>query len=155
MKTGVKILLVSVITFIAGLSVNNFAISDTPDLFKIAIVDIPKVIDSSPQAAALKAEQKKEFTDLASFVGKARVDIDKEKDPSKKKALEEKYQNEFNSKRNVIEQNYENKLVAINNDISAKIAACAKANNYNIVLAKGVVLYGGEDITPEVIKNVK
>ena len=54
-----------------------------------------------------------------------------------------------------MEKNYANKLSAIDKTISAKITEQAKAGGYDIVLAKGVVLYGGTDITDAVKKAVK
>ena len=54
-----------------------------------------------------------------------------------------------------IKKNYATKLQAIDKSISATIAAEAKAKNYNLVLSKGVVLYGGEDITASISKIVK
>ena len=54
-----------------------------------------------------------------------------------------------------MDKNYTAKLTAIDNAISAKVAEQAKAGNYDVVLAKGVVLYGGTDITEAVKKAVK
>lgn len=59
------------------------------------------------------------------------------------------------AKRDKLEKEYTSKLTAIDANISKTIETQAKAKNYNIVLAKGVVLYGGDDITAEVIKVVK
>ena len=42
-----------------------------------------------------------------------------------------------------------------NDSISKQIEAQAKAGGYDIVLAKGAVLYGGSDITEAVKKAVK
>ena len=47
------------------------------------------------------------------------------------------------------------KLQAIDKSITATIAQEAKAQNYNLVLSKSSVLYGGDDITASIAKNVK
>ena len=47
------------------------------------------------------------------------------------------------------------KLAEVDKNISAVIAQKAKAASYDMVIAKGVVLYGGSDITAEVAKSVK
>ena len=54
-----------------------------------------------------------------------------------------------------MDKNYATKLEAIDKSISAQIASQAKLGGYDIVLAKGVVLYGGSDITEAVKKAVK
>ena len=155
MDNKLKFLMVGVSTFVIGLSVSNFAMSDVPPSYKIAVVDVPKVVNSSSQVAALKKEQQAKAQEIVKFVEKARKDVAATTDEKKKKSLEEKYNKELISKREAIEKEYTTKLQAIDKSISAKITETAKANNYDIVLAKGVVLYGGTDITADLVKAVK
>ena len=54
-----------------------------------------------------------------------------------------------------MDKSYAAKLTAIDNNISKQIETQAKAAGYDIVLAKGAVLYGGSDITEAVKKAVK
>ena len=54
-----------------------------------------------------------------------------------------------------MDKNYASKLKTIDNTISSKITEQAKTGGYDLVLAKGVVLYGGTDITDAVKKAVK
>ena len=54
-----------------------------------------------------------------------------------------------------MEKDYVAKLQAIDDSISKTVKEQAKVGNYDLVLAKGVVLSGGEDITSAVIKVVK
>ena len=153
MKNNVKFLAVAVSAFVIGISVNNFAMSDVQS--KIAVVDVPQVVNASSQVQALKKEQQAKAKDLVAFVEKARKDVAATKDVKKKQALEEKYNKELNNKKAAMDKNYASKLSAIDNTISAKITEQAKAGGYDIVLAKGVVLYGGTDITAEITKSVK
>ncbi len=155
MKNNWKILTISLLTFTLGLTAGNYAISDVPSDYKVAVVDVQKIISSSSQVKALKEEQKKKSQDLAKFVENAKVSLDKEKDEAKKKSLEEKYNKEFQTKRSSIAKNYETKLLEIDKNITNIINANAKTNGYNLVLAKGVVLSGGIDITDEIAKQVK
>lgn len=155
MNNKLKFLVVGLSTFVVGLSVNNFAMSDVPPNFKIAVVDVSKVVNSSTQVAALKKEQQTKAQDLVKFVEKARKDVASTTDTKKKQALEDKYNKELKAKKEAMDKNYTTKLTAIDNSISNQISAQAKAGNYDIVLAKGVVLYGGSDITDAVIKAVK
>ncbi len=153
MKNGVKYLALTLGAFVIGMSVNNFAVSNVPS--KIAVVDVQKVVASSAQVKSLKADREAKIKDLANFVKTARESVAKEPNAAKKKTLEQKYNKELNAKRNAIQKDYASKLAAIDKNISGIIAQKAKAANYDIVLAKGVVLYGGSDITSEIAKAVK
>ena len=54
-----------------------------------------------------------------------------------------------------MDSEYAAKLKAIDESISSQIAAKAQEKGYNVVLSKGIVLYGGTDITSEVAKTIK
>ena len=64
MKNNFKILAISLVAFAIGLTAGNYAISDVPANFKVAIVDVPKVVASSAQVKALKEEHKKRQDEL-------------------------------------------------------------------------------------------
>ncbi len=153
MDNKFRFLVVVVAAFIVGFSVNNFAMSDVPS--KIAVVDVGQVVASSSQVQALRKEQQAKAKELVAFVEKARKEVAATTDVKKKQALEDKYNKELNSKKAAMDKNYASKLESIDKNISAKINEQAKAGNYDIVLAKGVVLYGGTDITDAVKKAVK
>lgn len=153
MNNKIKILAVGLLTFASGIAFSNFAMSDVPS--KIAIVDVQEVVNSSSQVQALKKEQQAKMKEVVSFVEKARKEVAATTDVKKKQALEEKYNKELNTKKTAMDKNYADKLTAIDSTISKQIETQAKAGGYDIVLAKGVVLYGGSDITDAVKKAVK
>lgn len=153
MNNKIKILAVGLLTFASGIAFSNFAMSDVPS--KIAVVDVQEVVNSSSQVQALKKEQQTKMKEVVSFVEKARKEVAATTDVKKKQALEEKYNKELNTKKTAMDKNYADKLTAIDSTISKQIEAQAKAGGYDIVLAKGVVLYGGSDITDAVKKAVK
>ncbi len=155
MKTSIKLAAIALAAFVIGVTTSNYAVSDVPANFKVAVVDVQKVVASSSQVKALKDEQKKKGEELAKFIETAKTNIDKEKDAKKKKALEAKYEKEFKVKRDAMAKNYETKLMAIDKNISSVIGASAAQNGYNLVLAKGVVLSGGTDITDEIAQQIK
>lgn len=123
--------------------------------FTVAVVDIPQVVTSSAQVQALKKEQQAKAEELVKFIENARKDVASITDSSKKKAAEEKYSKELQTKKEKIELEYASKLKAIDASISKQIETQAKAQGYDVVLSKGVVLYGGKDITSEIVKVVK
>ncbi len=153
MNNKIKFLSLGITAFVIGLSVNNFAMSDVAS--KIAVVDVQQVVNSSSQVQALKKEQQAKTKEIVTFVEKARKEVAATTDVKKKQALEEKYNKELKNKKEAMDKNYATKLSALDTAISNQIAAQAKALHYDIVLAKGVVLYGGDDITEAVKKAVK
>lgn len=153
MNNKLKFLFVGISAFVIGLSLNNIAVSDVTS--KIATVDVADVVNSSGQVQALKKEQQTKAKEIMTFVEKARKDVASTTDTKKKQALEDKYNKELSNKKQAMDKNYATKLEAIDKSISAQIASQAKLGGYDIVLAKGVVLYGGTDITDAVKKAVK
>lgn len=123
--------------------------------FTVAVVDVPQVVTSSAQVQALKKEQQAKAEELVKFIENARKDVASITDSSKKKAAEEKYSKELQTKKEKIELEYASKLKAIDASISKQIETQARAQGYDVVLSKGVVLYGGKDITSEIVKVVK
>lgn len=155
MKKQIKLVTLSVLVFALGMTAGNFAISDVPANYKVAIVDVQKVVSSSAQVKALKADQKKKGQELAKFIETAKTAIEKEKDTKKREALEQKYNKEFNAKRLEMAKSNEKKLLEIDKNITNLINTKAKEDGYNLVLVKGAVLSGGTDITDEITKAVK
>ena len=138
-----------------GLASNNMAISDIPSNFKVAVVDVAKIIASSQQVKALKEEQMKNKTDLELFVKNARADVDKQTNAVKKKQLTERYDRELNAKRKTMQSVYNQKLQKIESQINTVIAQRARAEGYNLILSKSSVLFGGTDITDSISQFVK
>ena len=151
MKIANTLLMVGV--FILGLGFNTFAMSDAPS--KIAVVDVSRVVSNSSQVMALKKEQNLKMEELQKWLTVAKADIEKQKTNETKEKLIKKYDSEFQKKQQTIQKDYTEKLKSIDKDISGVIAKTAKDKGYDIVLAKGVVLYGGDDITNTISKLIK
>lgn len=147
-----KVLLITG-AFILGLGFNNFAMSDVPS--KIAVVDVNRVVSNSSQVMALKKEQNLKNEELQKWLNTARADVEKQKTQEGKEKLAKKYDSDFQKKQQAIQKDYTDKLQSIDKDISGVIAKTAKDKGYDVVLAKGVVLYGGEDITNAISKLIK
>ena len=79
----------------------------------------------------------------------------KEKDTAKVSALEEKYRNEINRQKLALDTSYNQKLTAIDSKIKTAVVEKARSMNYNIVLPKNTVLFGGDDITEQVATIIK
>lgn len=144
-----------VISLVMGYSINNIAVSKAQPEYKIATVDIQKIVANSTEIKSLKAEQEKQMQNMQSTIDKARTEISKEQDPVKIAQLEEKYRNEINNQKLALDTSYNTKVKAIDSKIKTAVVEKARSMNYNIVLPKNTVLFGGDDITDEVSKIIQ
>ena len=122
---------------------------------KVGVVDIQELVNKAPSVQELKREHNSQIESLNSIVTEAQNAIAKECDPKKIVELQDKYNNEFNQRKDSIDKQYQAKLTILEESIRKDIEECAKNNCYNYVFAKGVILYGGEDITHLVSKDMK
>lgn len=141
--------------FAAGFSINNIAISNTRPDYRVAVVDIQKIVGNSNEVKALRIEQEKKVQTMQKTIETARAEMAKEKDPTKLAALEEKYRNQINDQKIAMDKEYNDKLIAIDNNIKVAVIEKARAMNYNMALPKNVILFGGDDITDQVAPAVK
>ncbi len=122
---------------------------------KIAVVDVQAVVAKSAQVQALKKEQQTKIQDLEQWLKVAKADVEQQKTNEGKEKLLKKYNADFAKKKEDIVKDYQTRLQAVDKSITETITTIAKAKGYTIVLAKGVVLYGGDDITKDIQKVVK
>lgn len=122
---------------------------------KVAVVDLQKIVSNSSQVKQLKQEHSKKMDELNKIIVNARGEISNQTDPAKVLALEEKYTKEFNAKKDAIDKDYNSRLAAIEKNIKTEIEKKAQKDSYTYVFAKSVVLYGGKDITNELLNSVK
>ena len=153
MTKKISFLFVCLMAFALGYSINNIAISDTAP--KIAVVDVQKIVANSSQVKQLKADQEKKLGETQKTIQQAQSEISKEKDPAKITALEEKYRNQINEQKVALDKDYNDKLTKIDSEIRTAVVEKAKSLNYNLVLPKSMVFYGGEDITDVIAKDIK
>lgn len=155
MKNKILATLIVISAFIAGYSINSIAISNTTPEYKIAVVDIATILKNSKEINALKLEQEKQMQNMQATIDKVKAEISKEQDPAKIAQLEEKYRNEINKQKLALDTSYNNKLTAIDNKIKTAVVEKARSMNYNMVLPKNTVLFGGDDITEQVATIIK
>ena len=122
---------------------------------KIAVVDVPAVVAKSAQVQALKKEQQTKMQDLEKWLKTAQADVEKQKTQEGKDKLLKKYNADFAKKKETIAKHYQARLQAVDKSITETISTTARAKGYNMVISKGVVVFGGDDITADVQKVVK
>ena len=156
MKVSFKRILVVFAVVALGLGFNFAQAADVIQPgYKAAVVDVNAIVQKSAQVQALKKEQQQKLQDLQKWLETVRADINKQSTQENKDKLAKKYNEELAKKQAAISENYAKKLQAIDKSITATISNYARANGYNIVIAKGTVLYGGDDITEAVSKEIK
>ena len=122
---------------------------------KIAVVDVSAVVAKSAQVQALKKEQQTKMQDLEKWLKTAQADVEKQKTQEGKDKLLKKYNADFAKKKETIAKDYQARLQAVDKSITETISTTARAKGYNMVISKGVVVFGGDDITADVQKVVK
>ena len=122
---------------------------------KIAVVDVPAVVAKSAQVQALKKEQQTKMQDLEKWLKTAQADVEKQKTQEGKDKLLKKYNADFAKKKETIAKDYQARLQAVDKSITETISTTARAKGYDMVISKGVVVFGGDDITADVQKVVK
>ncbi len=122
---------------------------------RIAVVDVQAVVSKSAQVQALKKEQQAKMQDLEKWLKTAQTDVEKQQTKEGKEKLLKKYNAEFAKKKEAIAKDYAARLQAVDKSITETISTTAKAKGYNMVISKGVVVFGGDDITADVQKVVK
>ena len=153
MRNNIWFLVTCALFFVAGYTINNSAISFPR--YKVAVVDISKVLEKSPELQTLKVSQDKQMKELNTLITKAQSEIINAPDQAKALELENKYKKEIEAKRNVMDNEYNQKIDKITADVKDIIIKEAQKTEYNLVLPTGMVISGGDDITQNVIKDIK
>ena len=122
---------------------------------RIAVVDVQAVVSKSAQVQALKKEQQSKMQELEKWLKTAQADVQKQQTKEGKEKLLKKYNTEFGKKKEAIAKDYAARLQAVDKSITDTIATQARLKGYNMVISKGVVVFGGDDITADVQKVVK
>lgn len=149
-----KIMILSVLTLAVSVGFQSIAFS-AEAVKKYAVVDVKKVVNSSSSVKTLKAERAKQKEAVLNFVKDGNAKVAAEKDPKKKEELKKKLNNDLKYMTKSYDQKYKDGLKKINDEINADINKVAKEKKYELILTTDAVLYGGDNITNEIIKAVK
>lgn len=122
---------------------------------KIGVVDVKKVVSSSKAVAKVKKEQAANKKALVAYIKSSADKINKEKDEAKKEELKKAFSAELQTKREAMNKTYTEKLMKINNDMNTQLTKIAKEKKYDLILTQDSVLYGGEDLTKDLMRLVK
>lgn len=153
MKNNIWFFIACVLVFFVGYNMNDVAVSFPR--YKVAVIDVPEVLSKSSEIQALKRSQNKELEELNTLISKAQNELLNEHDRSKLIQKEAEYRKQIEAKKQNMDKEYNSKLAKINDNIKSLISKEAKKSNYNLVLPTGIVLSGGDDITDNIVKQIK
>ncbi|MBQ8677429.1 MAG: OmpH family outer membrane protein [Alphaproteobacteria bacterium] len=120
----------------------------------IAVVDVQAIVNSSAQVKALRETQASKIKELNLWLQNAQNEVNAEQDKERQQALLQKYNAEFVLKKRDIAVQYQQELKTVGDSITQTVADEAKKKGFSMVIAKNIVIYGGEDITEEIAKIV-
>ncbi len=153
MKNNIWFFAACVLMFFVGYSLNDAANSFPK--YKVAVIDVSQVLSKSSEVQTLQRSQEKDMEELNTLISKAQNELLNENDKTKLLQKEAVYRKEIETKKLKMEKEYNSKLAKINENIKSLISKEAKKSNYNLVLPTGMVISGGEDITENVVKQMK
>ncbi|MBQ9271595.1 MAG: hypothetical protein IJ218_04965 [Alphaproteobacteria bacterium] len=129
--------------------------SESTASWKIAVVDINSIVGASQDVATLRQNHAVRSQELSQWLQLAQNEVNNQTDQQEKQNLFQKYNAEFAQRRNVVNQLYQQELAVVDQSITKTIMDEAHKLGYNMVLAKNVVVCGGDDITEEIRKLIK
>lgn len=153
MKINIWFVIACVLVFCVGYNMNDVAVSFPK--YKVAVIDVAQVLENSNEIQELKRAQDKDMEELNTLISKAQNDLLNEHNKSKLIQKESNYRQQIEAKKKNMDKEYSLKLAKINDHIRSMISKEAKKSNYNLVLPTGMVISGGDDITVNVIKQMK
>ena len=153
MKINIWFVIACVLVFCVGYNMNDVAVSFPK--YKVAVIDVAQVLENSNEIQELKRAQDKDREELNTLISKAQNDLLNEHNKSKLIQKESNYRQQIETKKKNMDKEYSLKLAKLNDHIRSMISTEAKKSNYNLVLPTGMVISGGDDITVNVIKQMK
>ncbi len=148
-KKQIKIITLSIVVVfvlgIVGIAVSQYGTTQAmaaPNPSKVGVVNQQQLVSQHPDLAkaneVMQAEIEKAKTDYA------------EKSASMNEQAKQEYQMQINQRLSLKEKEL---ITPVLEKVDAAIKQVAEAKGLSVVLDKGNVVYGGQDITDEVIKK--
>ncbi|MBE7707644.1 MAG: hypothetical protein E7Z88_02935 [Cyanobacteria bacterium SIG27] len=154
MKKNLLTLALCAFAFGLGFGANNIAFSNVNPA-KVAYVNVPKLLAASKALKAAQDAQMKQTKDMLKWYDTASADIQKQTTKAGKDALIKKYEAQLTQKKKTIKDAYAKKVNQVDTQLDTAITTKAKAMGYNLVFRKDALLFGGTDITNEILPLVK
>ena len=122
---------------------------------KIAIVDVQALVNQTPSVIALRAEQQNNAAIIQNWVAGVNNQLSQIADTNQRAATAQQYQIELNKREQLLQSQYAQKVQAIDAELSKLVSDVATEKKLDYVFAKGMVVFGGTDITADVASRLK
>ncbi len=122
---------------------------------KIAIVDVQALVSQTPSVIALRAEQQNNAAIIQNWVAGVNNQLSQIADANQRAATAQQYQIELNKREQLLQSQYAQKVQAIDAELSKLVSDVATEKKLDYVFAKGMVVFGGTDITADVASRLK
>jgi outer membrane protein len=122
---------------------------------KIAVVDVQALVNQTPSVIALRAEQQNNMAIIQNWVAGVNNQLSQIADQNQRASLTQQYQIELNKREQILQSQYAQKVQAIDAELSKLVSDVANEKKLDYVFAKGMVVFGGTDITADVAKRLK
>lgn len=155
MKKNLLTLILCSFAFGLGLSINNVVMGDNLAGKKVGYVDVPKLLASSKTLKAAETTRNNQTKDMLKWYESIGMEINKQQTAQEKQAMIKKYEPQLAQKKKTIKDNFAKKVDEVDKQLDSVIAQKSKELGYDLVLRKDSVLYGGEDITTQIVPLVK
>ena len=154
MKKNLITALMCTFAFALGIGINNIAMSDM-DSAKIAYVDVNKLISGSNIITNAQKTRENQTKEMLKWYDKASADIQKQQTPDGRQALVKKYEAQLTQKKTAIKDAYSKEIKKADTQMENAISQKAKELGYSLVFRKESLLFGGNDITSQVLPLIK
>lgn len=154
MKKNVVTLVLCAFAFGVGFGLNNVAFSSAAAP-KIAYINVSKLLQTSKVLKAAEDQRTRDTKEMLKWYDNASAEIQKQTSASAKQNMVKKYEADLTKKKKAIKDAYSKKVVEVDKQLDTVISQKAKSLGYTLVLRKDSVLFGGDDITNQIVPLVK
>ncbi len=146
----IKLLIITLAVFSSFLIANDKTFAEV----KIGLVDMTEIVKNYNKAKEAQAALQANQEELKKMILKAREDV-KKVDEKEREDLEKKLADEIMKKNNKFKEDFSKKWKKVQNNILTTIKKVSDQEKLDMVIDKQTVIAGGEDITKQVLKELK
>jgi len=118
---------------------------------QVGVVDLDKIVNNYTKAQDVSADLKVKEAELQKFLADAQKQLKDTASPVEKKNLENKLTQQFKAKSDEFKDAQIKQWKQIEDNIFSSIETVSKTNKLDVVLVKSSVLYGGTDVTNQIL----
>jgi len=118
---------------------------------QVGVVDLDRIVNNYSKAQDVSADLKVKEAELQKFLADAQKQLKDTTSPVEKKNLEDKLTQQFKAKSDEFKDAQIKQWKQIEDNIFSAIETVSKTNKLDVVLVKSSVLYGGTDVTEQIL----